>query len=239
MKWSMNELNYLSTILEQIASDLGPIDGKQILVLCSATGEVALRLAELMESGHVTGLELDFEALEVSRQSAHAMGLDSMADFLPAEKRHIPAPDASFDGLVSEFIVYPTTTPTEIGQVEMARLLRPGGRMILTDVIVTTPMSQEIRHELTSLGLDYLCEGTQTDFRAWMADAGLINVDVIDLTPTLRKLWDDKRQADKNPHHRQGYAYLLDDPLTSLGKSIFYIYVRGEKPKAPPLAHAK
>ena len=59
MKWSRNEINHLLPILEQLSSDLAPVDGKNILVLCSATGEVAFWLAELMEQGSVIGLELD------------------------------------------------------------------------------------------------------------------------------------------------------------------------------------
>ena len=233
MRWSRNEIEYLSPILERVAADLGPVDGKSILVLCSASGEVALRLAEMMEFGHVTGLELDQEALELARRSAHEMGLDGMVEFLLAEKTHIPMPEASYDGLVSEFIVYPTSSPTQIGQPEMARILRPGGKIVLTDVIVTFPLPQNVRQELTNLGLDYLCEGTQADFRSWMSAAGLINVVVIDLSPTVRKVWEDRRQVDKNPHHQQAYFHLLDDPLTSLERAIFYIYVRGEKPQTP------
>ena len=101
-----------------------------------------------MEQGKVTGLELDQEALEIARRSAHEMGLEGMVEFLPAEKEHLPMLDASFDALVSEFIVYPTSTPTEIGQAEMARVLVPGGKMILTDVIVTRPLPQPVRQEL-------------------------------------------------------------------------------------------
>ena len=234
MKWNRSEIDYLSPILEQIASDLGPVEGKKLLVLCSASGEVALRLAEMMEFGHVTGLELDPEALEIARRSAHEMGLDDLVEFKPAEKQTISTPDASYDGLVSEFIVYPTSTPTEIGQPEMARVLRPGARLVLTDVIVTFPLIQNVRQELTSLGLDYLCEATVVDFRNWMLDSGMINIEVIDLTPTLRKVWENRRQDDKNPQHQRAYYHLLDDPLTSLDKAIFYIYVRGEKPKNPP-----
>ncbi len=231
MKWSRSEIDHLSPILEQVSSDLAPVDGKQILVLCSATGEVAFWLGEMMEQGKVTGLELDRESLDISRRAAHEMGLESMVEFQMAEKQRIPLPDSSFDGLVSEFIVYPTITPTEIGQPEMARVLAPGGKMILTDVIVSRPLPQEVRDELQAIGLDYLCEGTREDFQSWMTGAGLVNVEVLDLTPTVRKVWEDRRAADRTAAHQTGYSYLLDSPLYGLGEAIFYIYVRGEKPK--------
>jgi len=166
------------------------VDGKKILVLCSVTGEVAFWLGEMMEQGKVTGLELDPESLDLARRTAHEMGLEGVVEFLPAEKVHLPIDDGSYDALVSEFIIYPTSAPTEIGQPEMARVLVPGGRMILTDVIITRPMPQPVRHELAEIGLDYLCEATRDEFRSWMAEAGLTNIEVIDLTPLVRNAWE-------------------------------------------------
>lgn len=234
MKWNRSEIDSLSPILEQLAIDLVPVDGKRILVLCSAAGEVVFRLAEMMETGHVTGLELDQESLEIARRAAHEMGLESMVEFLPAEKDHLPMLDSSFDAMVSEFIVYPTSSPTEIGQIEMARVLVPGGKMVLTDVIVTKPLPPQVRQELTSIGLDYLCEATQDDFRSWMADAGLVNVNVLDLTSTVRQVWESRRENDLSASHQRGYSYLLDGGNFSLSNALFYNYVRGEKPNPPP-----
>lgn len=231
MKWGLNEIERLSPILEQISSDLTPVDGKQVLVLCSATGEVAFWLGEMMEQGKVTGLELDPELLEIARRTTHEMGLEGVVEFLPAEKQRIPLPDASMDALVSEFIVYPTSTPTEIGQVEMARVLRPGGKIILTDVIITRRVVQPVREALQSIGLDYLCEATQADFRSWMAEAGLVNLQLLDLTPTLRNVWEYRRSSDRVSAHQAGYTTLLDDPHVGLGRAIFYLYLSGEKPK--------
>lgn len=230
MKWNRNEIEHLLSILERISSDLAPVDGKQILVLCSGTGELVFWLGEMMEQGKVTGMELDQELLEISRRAAHEMGLASMVEFLPAEINHIPLGDATFDALVSEFIVYPTSSPTQIGQPEMARVLKPGGKLILTDLIVTRPLPPQVRDELEIIGMDYLCEGTQTDFRTWMTAAGLTNVQVIDLTPTLRVVWEERRETDRATSHNPGYAYLLDHPQLGLGKTIYYLYVRGEKP---------
>jgi len=230
MKWSRSEIDRLFHILEQVSSDLAPMEGEKILVLCSAAGEVAFWLGEMMEQGKVIGLELDGESIDIARRSAHEMGLEGVVEFQPAERKRIPMLDASFDGLVSEFIVYPTSTPTEIGQPEMARVLKPGGKMVLTDVIVTRPLPQAVRDELQAIGLDYLCEGTQNDFRHWMASAGLTNIDIIDFTPLLREVWEGKRRNEPAAGHHKGYTYLLDDPLYELGKAIFYIYVRGQKP---------
>ena len=231
MKWSRGEIDLLSPIPEQISSDLSPVDGKSILVLGSTTGEVAFWLGEMMEQGKVIGLELDPEALDISRRAAHEMGLEGMVEFQAAEMQHLPLPDASFDSLVSEFIVYATRAPTQIGQPEMARVLIPGGRMILTDVIVTRQLPEEVHSALELIGLDYLCEATPEDFHSWMASAGLENFALQDMTPLVRTVWEARRSSDRSPSHHLGYSYLLDDPNIGLGHAIFYIYVRGEKAK--------
>jgi len=234
MKWNRSEIDRLSPILEQLSADLAPVDGKRILVLCSAAGETAFRLAEMMETGKVTGLELDNESLAIARRAAHEMGLEGMVEFLPAEKDHLSADDSSFDVVVSEFIIYPSSSPTEIGQTEMVRVLAPGGKMALTDVIVTKPLPLQVRQELTMIGLDYLCEATQADFRNWMSNAGLVNVQASDVTSMLRETWESRREADRSVFHQRGYSYLLDDRNFSLGEAIFYIYVKGEKPNPQP-----
>lgn len=230
MKWGRSEIDRLSPILQQLSADLAPVEGKRILVLCSGIGEVAFRLAEMMEIGKVTGLEMDPESVELAERAAHEMGLESVVEFLPAEMERITLPDASYDCVVSEFIVYPTLAPTQIGQPEMARVLAPGGRLILTDVIATKPMPAQVRDELEIIGLDYLCEATMDDFRTWMASAGLTKIEVLDLTSTVRSVWEYRRSNDRATSHEPGYSYLLDDADYKLGETIFYIYLRGDKP---------
>ena len=174
----------------------------------------------------VVGLELDETLLMRAASWAWNAHLGEVVSFQKAELERIPLPDESFDALVSEFIVYPTPTPTQIGQREMARVLKRGGKMILTDVIVTQPVAQETRQALQKVGLDYLCEATQDDFRDWMTDAGLVEVEVLDLTPVVRTVWEMKWAHDPAPEHREGYEWLLEQ---GLGKVLFYVYVKGKK----------
>jgi len=228
-RWSKEDLSELEAILQQIEDDLKPLQGKDILVLCCGAGEVALRLGRKMAgSGKVVGLDLSDDLLESARRKAKAEGLEGVVQFQKGEKHRLPFPDKTFDALVSEFIVHPAPLITEIGQPEMAQVLKPGGRMILTDVIVTKPLAEETREALRSIGLDYLCDATQDDFRSWMEDAGLVNIEVLDFTPLLRKVWTQRRTRDASPGRETGYFILLEDAVLRLGKAIFYIYVRGE-----------
>jgi len=230
MEWTREEIQELSPVLEAICEDLGSLEGKRVLVLCSAAGDVALWLGKRMEGGKIIGLELDEGLLALSNKRVKERGLEEIIEFRKADRYKIPFPDGEFDALVSEFILYPTSQPTEIGQPEMARVLKPGGVMILTDVIVTKPIPDEAREGLRAIGLDYLCEATPEDFRRWMEGAGLVDVEVLDFTPLVERVWQVRRENDPAPEHREGYALLLDEPGFRLGETIFYIYVRGVKP---------
>ena len=231
MKWLSSEIKALSSILYQIQTDLEPLDGKSILVLCSAAGEIPFWFAEKMTHGHILGVELNSELLEASQRSAEEKHLTHLTEFRRTEKTHLPVQDCSFDGLVSEFIIFPTPTPTQIGQPEMARVLKPGGKMVITDVILTVSITPETREALNSIGLDYLCEGTADDFRYWMQEAGLTDIDVQDVTSVVRRVWQQRRRLDLSPDHRLGYSLLLEDSPVKLGEGLHYIYVQGTKPE--------
>ena len=229
MKWEQEEIKTLSPILKQLRADLAPLEGKRVLVLCSAAGDVAFYLSESIGQGEIVGLELNDALLGRARDMARHKGLDKVVCFQKAEIDRIPLPDETFDALVSEFIVFPTPMPTQIGQPEMARVLKPGGKMVLTDVIATKPLPQGVRDALQGVGLDYLCDATPDDFKSWMVEAGLTGVGVLDFTPVVRKVWEQRQAKASSPQHRSGHAFLLDDLESGLGKAVFYIYVRGKK----------
>jgi ubiquinone/menaquinone biosynthesis C-methylase UbiE len=229
-RWREEDLGKLEAILQRIEEELKPLQEKNILVLCCGAGQVALRLgSKIAGSGKVVGLDLSDDLLESAKRQAKAQGLEGVVRFQKAEKHRLPFPDGTFDALVSEFIVYPAPLITEIGQPEMARVLKPGGKMVLTDVIVTKPLTEETKDALKAISLDYLCEAMPDDFRGWMQNAGLVNIEVLDFTPLLRKVWERRREGDALPGHQAGYFTLLEDPALQLGQAIFYIYVQGEK----------
>ena len=224
--WTAEERRALQPIVDAIVDDLEPVAGKRILVLCSATGEVAFRIGERVGDGEVVGLELADDMFEASVE-ALADRPEVTVRFEGALMDRIPFPDGSFDGVVSEFVVYPTSQATDFGQPEMARVLRPGGAMTITDVIVPAEPPPEVRAELSAAGLDYLCVATPDDFRRWLEEAGLTDVEVLDLTDVVRLVWE-RRLSD--PSVVQAASHLLGSGPWSLGHGLRYIRVRGTKP---------
>jgi len=231
MSWTESEAKKLSAvILEKIYSDLKPLNAKKILLLCSRKGEVAFWLVEKEKDfkGKIVGLELNEEHLRSSLEKTKELKLESVVEFRKAEKNRIPFSDGEFDALISEFIVFPTSTPTNIGMDEIARILKKGGKVLLTDVIAIREIPNHVISKFRSIGLIYFCYATFSDFKDWMVNAGMSNIEIIDLTPVLKRVWEERYYMNTALDHREAYYYLLDSDF-SLGRSIFYIYVKGEK----------
>jgi hypothetical protein len=61
-----------------------------------------------------------------------------------------------------------------------------------------------------------------------MTSAGLKNIEIADLTPQLKQVWEERYHKNTIHEHKEGYHYLLNSEFR-LGETIFYIYVKGEK----------
>jgi len=214
--WTDQERHDLQPIVDAVIDDLGPLEGARVLVLCSASGEIVQQIAGRTDRVQVAGLELDEDMLAAaSMQNSRPSVL-----FEKALLDRIPFPDEFFDGVVSDFVVYPTRQATDIGQPEMARVLKHGGVMSITDVIVPTEPPPGERANLEAIGFDYLCVATPGDFESWMRGAGLVDVAVEDLTALVRPVW------ERRTHN----ATLLGSGPWGLDGGLSYIKVRGRKP---------
>jgi SAM-dependent methyltransferase len=224
MRWSASELETLQPVLDRVVGALQPVAGCHILVLCSARGELAERLGQ-MGAGEVVGLEYDDDMLF---ESIGRTGPQLNIDVFKAELRSIPFPTGYFDAVVSDLVLFPTCKPTQIGTPELARVLKPGGPAVLTDVVVTSPLDEWAADELRAVGFDYSCNATFDDYDLWLSMAGLRERRVHDLTPLVEPAW--RARAEASERSRVGYELLLDDPKRQLGHRIFYLLATGRKP---------
>lgn len=230
-QWSKEEIVHLEPILVQIEQDLHPLGKKQILVLCSRAGEIVFRLAEKMsKDGKVVGLERSINMLQQAKILARRQQPLAQIVFRSVSKDKLPFANQTFDALVSEFIIYPTPLPTEIGQSELVRVVKPGGSILLTDVIRTHSMSAKEIQALKRVGIQYLCDAQVSDFQNWMESAGLKNIRIRDFTPLVRTLWEHRRARNMDKTRQAGFHLLLQDKKLKLGDGIFYIYAKGNKP---------
>ncbi|NIQ06147.1 MAG: class I SAM-dependent methyltransferase [Candidatus Korarchaeota archaeon] len=225
MYWKSDELDILEGILERIKHELEPLHQKDILVLCSNEGDVVFRLAEGSSgTGMIIGLELNENKLKRSRKKAKKKGIENKVRFAKPKIDRLAYPNETFDAIVSEFIVYPATEITKIGQPEMARVLKRGGKIVQTEVIVKKEIDEDTKRALQEIGVEYVCESSKDNFRRWMSNAGFVNIKIDDISKMIRPIWKKRDDGEK-----KGYEILLDHPELKIGDGILYLFMSAEK----------
>ncbi|HEY3313497.1 MAG TPA: arsenite methyltransferase [Anaerolineales bacterium] len=135
----------------------------------AGTGFVAAGLAPLVKKVHV--IDGSAEMLAVSRQNLAGF---SNLEFHQADGLALPLPDASLDAVFANMYLHHCPDP-QAAINEMVRLLRPGGRLVLTDM--DTHPYEWLKTEMSDVWLGF----DREQLRVWYEQAGLVNV-LVDCT---------------------------------------------------------
>jgi ubiquinone/menaquinone biosynthesis C-methylase UbiE len=122
-----------TTVHERIAelAELKP--GERVLDVGCGTGSLALAAKAIVgDSGAVNGIDASVEMIERARDKARARLI--RAEFEIATVESLPFPDCSFDAAFSTLMMHHLPRPVRrLCVQEMARVLRPGGRVLVVD----------------------------------------------------------------------------------------------------------
>ncbi len=112
------------------ASAAGP--GARVLDVCTGTGDVALGFARRFRDAHVNAVDLAPAMIELAREKALRRGFSTKVAFRVADALALPFGSESFDVVCNSFGVR-TLTDYRRGIEEMARVARPGGRVLVLE----------------------------------------------------------------------------------------------------------
>ncbi len=195
-------------------------EGEVVLDLGSGGGiDVLLSARRVGPTGKAYGLDMTDEMLALARENQRKAGVEN-AEFLRGEIEAIPLPDASVDVIISNCVINLSGDKRKaIG--EAFRVLKPGGRFAVSDVVVRGEMPAEVRQ---SMELWVGCVAgalTEEEFRSRLGEAGF---EGIEIEPTRIYEFDDAR------------AFLsgagLDSEILAreVGGCVMGAFVRARKP---------
>jgi arsenite methyltransferase len=156
-------------------ADLHP--GETVLDLGSGGGiDVLLSARRVGPTGTVYGLDMTDEMLALARRNAEKAQARNV-HFLKGLIEDIPLPAASVDVVISNCVVNLSTDKPAV-LAEIARVLRPGGRVGISDVVAEDRLSVEERAERGSYVGCVAGALSEREYRSGLEQAGLVDVDV-------------------------------------------------------------
>jgi SAM-dependent methyltransferase len=152
--------------------------GDTVLDLGSGAGvDVFLAAREVGPLGRVIGVDMTPAMIDRARTNAAKAGYTNV-EFRLGEIEHLPVRDASVDVIVSNCVV---NLSPEKGQVfrEAYRVLRPGGRMLLSDLVLERPLPEEIRKSTEAYVGCIAGASLRGEYLAMIREAGFQGVEVV------------------------------------------------------------
>ena len=192
--------------------------GETVLDLGSGGGiDVLLSARRVGPTGKAYGLDMTDEMLALARTNQRKAGATNV-EFLKGEIEAIPLPDNSVDVIISNCVINLSADKDRVF-AEALRVLRPGGRFAVSDVVVRGEVPPQIRRSV-ELWIGCVAGALEeSDYRAKLTKAGF---EAIDIDPTRIYRADDAREFLR----KEG----LEADAAAVDGKFMSAFVRARKP---------
>ena len=160
--------------------------GETVIDLGSGAGfDCFLAARQVGAEGRVIGIDMTHEMLAKARANAHSIGATNI-EFRLGELEHLPVADNTADVILSNCVINLVPDQAQVFR-EAFRVLKPGGRLAISDVVNIAPLSAAVQ-----TNADMLCgcvagAAPAPRVEAWLADAGFEAV-TVSVKPESRAL---------------------------------------------------
>ncbi len=184
-----------------IESNMGLGCGNPIAMAALKKGEIVLDLGsgggfdcflarkQVGESGYVIGIDMTPEMVKLARQNAEQSGYKNI-EFRLGEIEHLPVADGSVDVIISNCVINLALEKQQVFN-EAYRVLKPGGRLSISDIVATAQIPEYMKNDLVSLvgciaGAEYV-----GNIENMLKNAGFENIRMIpkDNSKEIIKSW--------------------------------------------------
>ena len=151
--------------------------GETVLDLGSGGGiDVLLSARRVGPTGKAYGLDMTDEMLALANENKRKAGAENV-EFLRGEIEHIPLPDNSVDVVISNCVINLSSDKAQVLR-EAFRVLKPGGRFAVSDVVTRGEIRQEIRKNVLLWVGCVAGALDEADYRGKLAAAGFQDIDI-------------------------------------------------------------
>jgi SAM-dependent methyltransferase len=198
------------------------MEGETVLDLGSGGGiDVLLSARRVGPTGKAYGLDMTDDMLALARENQRQAGAVNV-EFLKGEIENIPLPDNSVDVVISNCVINLSADKSRVLR-EAFRVLRPGGRFAVSDVVVRGEVPASVQQSML-LWVGCIAGALEeSEYRAKLASAGFVDVDI---EPTRVYDIEDARVFLTEP----GIA--VDEIAPQVEGKFISAFIRATKPKA-------
>ena len=151
--------------------------GEIVLDLGSGGGiDVLLSARRVSPGGKAYGLDMTDEMLALAQENQKRAGIDN-AEFLKGEIENIPLPENSVDVIISNCVIN-LSADKDLVLREAFRVLKPGGRLAVSDVVTKGELAPDIRKSVLLWAGCIAGALEENEYRQKLAAAGFGNIDV-------------------------------------------------------------
>jgi arsenite methyltransferase len=152
-------------------------EGETVLDLGSGGGiDVLLSARRVGPAGKAYGLDMTEEMLALARDNQRNAGIGN-AEFLKGTIEAVPLADSSVDVIISNCVINLSGDKPAVFR-EAARVLRPGGRFAVTDVVADPDMDEETRRDVAAWTGCIAGALTEDEFETGLREAGFREIEI-------------------------------------------------------------
>jgi arsenite methyltransferase len=152
-------------------------EGETVLDLGSGGGiDVLLSARRVGPTGKAYGVDMTDKMLDLARRNQREAGVENV-EFLQGTIEQVPLPDGSVDVIISNCVINLSADKASVFR-EAARVLRPGGRFAVTDIVADPDMDEETRRDMAQWTGCIAGALTEDEFRDELEAAGFEQIEL-------------------------------------------------------------